>query len=620
MRINEDGKVGIGTSSPAYQLDVYGNARVDGTLTIKDDLSISTNGSSPASPRVGAFTNLSSGEAARFQFGDEHNAFQNSYANDVNIYSYWGLTLTGGMQNYNTGFNPMPFSKHTDVGVIVLSDSYVSNDPSNAGNPIETFAIKATTSQLTNLMSFRDSNNNKLSVVDYEGKFSIGTNATSTYSLNVVGGSSMDDLTVSNKVGIGTTSPAAKLSVTATASQTNPIFAVASSSESQYFTITSDGKVGIGTSSPMEKLQIAGDGKVLIGDYSGSNPGGKLRVEIADGETETQAIKTLVLRTTGTNYGYNGTAAGVGAAKNIGLYSWASGATENWGLWVQSGDAIFEGDYVGIGTTSPVAKLSVTATTGQTNPVFTVASSSQEQYFTIASDGKVGVGTANPDTKLHVEGGSLRINNGGSGTIEMGNWSRFSAGDSGYTKFISSGDGFQLFNNTQTSELMHVTNSTGNVGIGTSSPIAKLSVTATAGQTNSIFTVASSSEEQYFTITSDGKVGIGTTTPERQLDILHTVANAQQRISYDSTNFVEFYVNSTGDLEISTVGEDVRILDENLWVCSGDGCGASAPADKGNIIVETALIFDNDFKLKQTSATSVTMYDSNDNVLMIFDE
>ena len=163
-------------------------------------------------------------------------------------------------------------------------------------------------------------------------------------------------------------------------------------------------------------------------------------------------------------------------------------------------------------------------------------------------------------------------------------------------------------------------NEDGKVGIGTTSPYAKLSVTATAGQTNPIFTVASSSEEQYFTITSDGKVGIGTTTPERQLDILHTVANAQQRISYDSTKFVEFYVNSTGDLEISTVGEDVRILDENLWVCTGGGCGATAPADKGNVIVETALIFDNDFKLKQTSATSVTMYDSNDNVLMIFDE
>ena len=90
-------------------------------------------------------------------------------------------------------------------------------------------------------------------------------------------------------------------------------------------------------------------------------------------------------------------------------------------------------------------------------------------------------------------------------------------------------------------------------------------------------------------------MGIGTSTPERRLNILDTISNAQQRISYDADTFAEFYVNSVGDLEISTVGEDVKILDENLWVCSGDGCDASAPADKGNIIVETALIFDNDF-------------------------
>jgi hypothetical protein len=55
---------------------------------------------------------------------------------------------------------------------------------------------------------------------------------------------------------------------------------------------------------------------------------------------------------------------------------------------------------IGIGTTTPSAKLAVTGTAG-TNP-FTVASSTGSTLFTILQNGNVGVGTANPENPFQI--------------------------------------------------------------------------------------------------------------------------------------------------------------------------------------------------------------------------
>lgn len=183
------------TSSPTVgyitATSTTGTSSLFGYLNIGKDLGVSTDGSTEASPRVFGLTNLSGGEAARFQFGDEHNALQNSYAKDQNLYSYWALVLTGGRQNFSTNFQGMPFSKTTNVGVLVKSDSYVGNDPSTAGTPIDTLGIMATTSQWTNLTSWRDPNGATMSLVDYLGHFSLGSSATSSAVLNVVGNTNL---------------------------------------------------------------------------------------------------------------------------------------------------------------------------------------------------------------------------------------------------------------------------------------------------------------------------------------------------------------------------------------------------------------------------------------------
>ncbi len=90
-------------------------------------------------------------------------------------------------------------------------------------------------------------------------------------------------------------------------------------------------------------------------------------------------------------------------------------------------------------------------------------------------------------------------------------------------------------------------------------------------------------------VDADGNVGIGTTTPTKRLTVTDTVADAQFLISYDGTRYAAFQVDSSGDLLIDAQGDDVRLNDENLWVCSGGSCPSGTPSGNGNVIVEASI-------------------------------
>lgn len=155
--------------NPSVVGPINGNLQINGQLDTTGDLYASTNGSDTDSPRVFGYKELSSGEACRFQFGDEHNAFQNGYAKDTTIYSYWGLVLCGGMQNYNSGFLPPEFTKTTDTGVLIISTNDIGDDPGEGATNIVTCAIKAVASQINDLFQIRDSNNSVMARITASG-------------------------------------------------------------------------------------------------------------------------------------------------------------------------------------------------------------------------------------------------------------------------------------------------------------------------------------------------------------------------------------------------------------------------------------------------------------------
>ena len=93
----------------------------------------------------------------------------------------------------------------------------------------------------------------------------------------------------------------------------------------------------------------------------------------------------------------------------------------------------------------------------------------------IAADGNVGIGTSSPTGtygKLSVAGG-IRILDDNNAKLEIGRYS--SGASNSYIKLGSNSNSLRITNNTDTAEIFTIENG-GNVGIGTTSPLNKLSV------------------------------------------------------------------------------------------------------------------------------------------------
>ena len=154
----------------------------------------------------------------------------------------------------------------------------------------------------------------------------------------------------------------------------------------------------------------------------------------------------------------------------------------------------------------------------------------------------------------------------------------------------------------------------------TSTSAIPLFIRSIASQVADLFKIQDNSSNTLFVIDASGNVGVGTSTATRKMNVFKTDSSAQLRLSQTSALFGEFYVDSTGDLQVSSAGGNVRLQDENIWVCSGGSCGADDPVSNGNVIVETGVIFNNEFTLKQTDASTTIMYDSVGNSILEFDE
>ncbi|MBI2474129.1 MAG: tail fiber domain-containing protein, partial [Candidatus Taylorbacteria bacterium] len=197
---------------------------------------------------------------------------------------------------------------------------------------------------------------------------------------------------------------------------------------------------------------------------------------------------------------------------------------------------------VGIGT-SPAAKLSVeqgSATTvgmylagyaNATADMFRISTSTltaTSTAFIIDSNGKMGIGTTSPSQQLSVSGNGLF-----SGTLSIGSLadatSCVQVGTDGMLTRTGSacGAGGGIPDSkwaTSTNPLSIYPAGAQNVGIGTTSPWAMLSVSGTSTQSSivplfAVATSTSAASSTAFLIKSSGSIGLGTTTPVSMLTI-----------------------------------------------------------------------------------------------------
>ncbi len=104
INVSGSGTFGNGLTASAGGLSVTGNSTFVGDGVFTGTLSVDADGSSTSSPRTISWTNLSSGEAARFQFADANTAIQQSFNGRMTMYAYYGIEIRGSRQTTAPSF------------------------------------------------------------------------------------------------------------------------------------------------------------------------------------------------------------------------------------------------------------------------------------------------------------------------------------------------------------------------------------------------------------------------------------------------------------------------------------------------------------------------------------
>jgi hypothetical protein len=255
--------------------------------------------------------------------------------------------------------------------------------------------------------------------------------------------------------------------------------------------VCDDGNVGIGTTSPAQKLQVDGNIRIESGSYA----------SLVLDRVTTGASSIIQFENNG------GIVGAIGGYLDDGLMFNTKDGTQM---------VISASNNVGIGTTSPAVDLEIKTATNNT--------SAEEGLRLYNAGGGVGAG--------------VRIGLGvGASYIEKGHIR---------TDIVSGGAG-RLFLGTNGTDRFVIDN-TGNVGIGTTSPTAKLEVTGSLKSNNLIYNGTSGGElridnssnggigyyadnnghafktwvgswQTQMVITDAGNVGIGTTSPNVRLEL-----------------------------------------------------------------------------------------------------
>jgi hypothetical protein len=522
------------------------------------------------------------------------------------------------------------------------------------------------------------------------GNVLIGTTTDSGYKLDVNGTFRSTGETIlastSGNVGIGTTAPLAKLQVKSSITNGVGTEAIRAYGTSNYIGIHYD----------------EGRGPVLTTNYSGvggTSPGAF--------NFYTASVLLASIGTGGIySHNINGKISAGNAGGYINLWNGASGnmelvTTSNHNMTFSTNNTervrINNSGSVGIGTDNPVYKFDVRgqgyfATVSNTNQLTlgdttngTIAAISQTNenisFITgasstrmfISSSGNVGIGTTSPSYKLDVYGSPrfygdgnhmyTRIFSGATNKdskILFGNDAeRFNVGlaASSNTFAINSSNG-----GTPTS--LNIDYTTGNVGIGTSSPTGSLDIqknSATAvrigdagaypilfnfntqtGDLSTFSRIRSLSSQPIIlspmgtdavTINTSGNVGIGTSTPAYKLQ----VGGGDIAIDYNrylrgggggDWNLVNLYNAGTGDIEITmlNVGWYLR-HNANATFAGNVGIGTTIPSAKLDVstalngvigifqssvstaIVQVSAVYENKFRAGSNSDNSEFWYD-----------
>jgi len=430
------GNVGIGTSNPSQKLHVAGNARVTGAYydsnnspgTANQVLVSTVTGTDwvdgSAIPGVPAGSGTLNTIPLWTPDGDTlGNSHITQNTNDIFIPRYLGHTGDGN--NY-IGFPANDVFNITTAGVQRFRVNADGNIGIGTTSPGEPLTVKTKTDAYFPGIKVEDYNSSMgLYIQNIEGQNSgIGTGR--YYN----SGSWRSDVTAPTTIRLdgGAIRFYAQSGVTADVNYT----------PTQRMTILASGNVGIGTTSPASKFEV-------YGGNSGVNDVDRyIRFKASNGEKR-----------------FDFYVGGTGNASSLGMYT-SDGTTKNVQI-ASGGTSYFNGGNVGIGATSPSYKLTAYGSSTNSEIVASFGSANDQNEYTaiglsgfIASNGATKAGLALKRTGTYGTGELHFLNNN------------------------------TLDNSDMTlSDSKMMINSSGNVGIGTTSPDFKLDVNGIIRSENS---------------------------------------------------------------------------------------------------------------------------------------
>jgi hypothetical protein len=289
---------------------------------------------------------------------------------------------------------------------------------------------------------------------------------------------------------------------------------------------------------------------------------------------------------------------------NEGLYYYNSGSTPG---WRQVADTTF-------------VSASLSGSAGYV-PVFTGANSVSSSVI-FQSGSNVGIGTSTPSDKLSISAGNILIDNGRRFKWADGSFIE-GAGASSIMTFRSLANYY--FNG-------------GNVGIGTTSPTSRLQVKG-SGTTSATtaFGVENANASSSMVVLDNGNVGVGTTSPGATLDIISTTGNTLRlrRSGYDTYTFrnsvgtglelynttdtrSEMFFDGTGNVGIGTTSPAQKLHVDGAIVSGNitEGVLLTSATGVGRVLgVDAGFNGWNDLDIRATSATQLYLSTSGDVVI-----
>ena len=330
----------------------------------------------------------------------------------------------------------------------------------------------------------------------------------------------------------------------------------------EFFWDSSNNKLGIGTSSPNHKIHVVDDsvttgtGTLLELQSQPINNGGSLNLDFRVSSANT--ANRYVARISGMREGN-------GALSQLQFWTESSGLNQRM--------TITSAGNVGIGTNTPSSTLQISGTLDASG-ISQLGSGGSNVYLTSSSAGNVGIGTSSPSQKLAVTG-----NIGLSGSVLFEDNQGINFGNSNARIYGSSSDGIKF--NASGSEAMRL-NQSGNVGIGTTSPAAKLDVNINDDGTTDLNALILKR-----TWTNPG-------TNDRAHGILFSDFNSSMATIYaDRTNSA---TNFNSDLLFATnTGSNGTALSTKMIIKNAGnvGIGTSSPDNKLDVVVSDVNITPN---------------------------